>query len=59
MAKKWDIEKYPHHMRMDIQTHNENIDNGKELCERCDGTGNELYSMYRKCKDCNGSGIKK
>lgn len=27
-----------------------------ERCERCGGTGNELYSMYRRCSDCNGMG---
>lgn len=27
-----------------------------ERCERCDGTGNELYAMYRQCSDCGGSG---
>jgi len=25
-------------------------------CERCEGTGNELFSMYRCCSDCHGSG---
>lgn len=27
-----------------------------ELCERCGGTGNELYSMFRKCSQCDGVG---
>ena len=58
MDEKWDIEKYPMHMRGDVHTRNDNIDNGKELCKKCDGTGNEFYSMYRKCKDCGGNGIK-
>ncbi len=26
------------------------------ICERCEGTGNELFSMYRKCSDCDGVG---
>ena len=26
------------------------------LCEWCDGTGNEFYSMYRECPECGGSG---
>lgn len=26
------------------------------LCGRCEGTGNELYAMYRKCSDCDGVG---
>jgi len=27
-----------------------------ELCERCDGTGNEFFSMYRQCQTCRGIG---
>ena len=26
------------------------------ICDRCGGTGNELYSMYRKCSQCDGVG---
>ena len=26
------------------------------LCKRCDGTGNELYSMFRLCSQCDGVG---
>ena len=26
------------------------------LCERCEGTGNELYSMFRLCSSCDGEG---
>lgn len=29
---------------------------GKDLCDRCKGTGNELFAMYRRCEDCGGSG---
>lgn len=29
---------------------------GKTLCSRCEGTGNELFSMYKACEDCGGSG---
>jgi DnaJ-class molecular chaperone len=29
-----------------------------ERCENCDGTGNQLYSMYQKCSECGGSGRK-
>lgn len=29
---------------------------GKKLCGRCRGTGNELYSMYKSCEACGGSG---
>jgi len=53
-----DPNKYPMHMRMDIVKRNSNITAGFELCDNCDGTGNELYSMYGKCPDCNGTGKK-
>lgn len=56
--EKWDVEQWPMHMRGDVHTRNQNIDKGKKLCERCTGTGNELYSMYKECKDCNGNGYK-
>lgn len=29
---------------------------GDPPCKRCDGTGNELFSMYRRCSDCGGTG---
>ena len=51
-----DLDKYPLHMRMDYQKRNENIQAGYKLCGRCEGTGNELYSMYRKCTVCRGTG---
>lgn len=35
-----------------------NEEEGRDLCDRCDGTGNELYSMYKKCTDCGGKGYK-
>ena len=57
MEKKTDLRKYPPHMQNDYRVRNKNIDDGKELCERCGGTGNEFMSMYKKCKDCGGSGI--
>lgn len=39
------------------QRHRERlILSGTPLCEHCDGTGNELYSMYRRCPVCGGSG---
>ena len=55
---KWDVDKYAPHQRVDAQTRNDNIDGGYELCKRCDGTGNELFSMYKKCSECGGSGRK-
>lgn len=47
------------HMRVDYVKRNGNVEKGKTLCPRCDGTGNELFSMYRRCSKCNGTGIKK
>jgi len=29
---------------------------GWKLCGHCNGTGNELYAMYRACPKCGGSG---
>lgn len=34
------------------------IPEGKR-CSRCDGTGNELFSMYKECQACKGDGISK
>lgn len=28
-----------------------------ERCERCEGTGNELFFMYRRCAACGGTGV--
>lgn len=30
---------------------------GHKLCQRCGGTGNELYAMKRSCEECGGSGV--
>ena len=57
--KKRNPNEFPLHMRMDEEHRNYNIDLGNELCEICDGTGNELLSMYHKCPLCNGTGVKK
>lgn len=27
-----------------------------ERCAWCGGTGNELYAMYRRCPECDGTG---
>lgn len=35
----------------------ENERAGHTLCGRCNGTGNELYSMYRSCEECGGNGV--
>ena len=29
----------------------------KKLCGRCRGTRNELFSMWKKCEACGGSGV--
>ena len=42
--------------QMDEQTRRENIDAGFDICGRCEGTGNELYSMFRGCTACGGTG---
>jgi len=28
-----------------------------KLCDRCNGTGNEFYAMYRRCYQCKGAGV--
>ncbi len=40
----------------DIFQRDQNVKNDDALCDRCSGTGNELFSMYRQCTDCNGTG---
>ena len=30
----------------------------RNICEKCGGTGNQLYSMYQKCYNCDGNGYK-
>lgn len=34
-----------------------NKEEGKQLCDPCEGTGNMSYSRYRKCIACNGKGF--
>jgi len=51
-----DTDTCPVHMRVDFLSRNENVVAGNKLCERCDGTGNELMSMYRACQKCGGNG---
>lgn len=52
-----DLDTCPAHMQMDYRTRNKNVMDNHKLCKRCDGTGNELMSMFRRCIKCNGSGI--
>lgn len=47
------------HQVGDYLTKEDNEANGRELCGRCEGTGNELFSMYKKCSECNGKGYKR
>ena len=49
----------PPHMIMDYRTRNENLKKKRELCHRCDGTGNQLFSMHQVCEDCWGAGYKR
>jgi len=51
-----DLETVPPYMRSDYDLRNRNLSAGKKLCGRCDGTGNEFFSMYRRCGDCWGTG---
>jgi hypothetical protein len=44
------------HMSPDEATKRRNEEAGHTLCEHCSGTGNELYSMYRSCRQCGGCG---
>jgi DnaJ-class molecular chaperone len=30
---------------------------GLKACETCNGTGNQLFSMYQCCETCGGSGV--
>ena len=53
-----DINSVEPHMQGDYVKRNNNVKQGKLLCNRCDGTGNELFSMYKKCSECNGEGYK-
>ena len=52
-----DLDTCPLHMAMDYRKRNQNISNDRLLCERCDGTGNEVFSMYRACSECGGNGF--
>lgn len=29
----------------------------RQLCDKCDGTGNEFFFMYRRCEKCGGKGF--
>ena len=44
-------------MSPDEATKRRNEEAGHTLCGHCNGTGNELYSMYRACPECGGDGV--
>lgn len=46
------------HMIMDYTKRNDNVRAGYTLCLWCNGTGNELMSMYKECPECQGRGYK-
>lgn len=50
------VDRAPIHMKNDFRTKLDNYRAGRDICDRCDGTGNELYSMYRRCFICRGKG---
>jgi hypothetical protein len=43
----------------DLRVAWQNWVNGEPLCGRCRGTGNELFSMFKACMDCGGSGVRR
>jgi hypothetical protein len=45
------------HRTPDEECRRRNEEAGHTLCDHCNGTGNELYSMYRTCPECGGNGI--
>ena len=46
------------HRSPDLIRQRDNRRAGHTLCDRCEGTGNELFSMFKACSDCGGSVIK-
>jgi len=51
------LESVPNKLQMDYFTRNKNVRDSKALCLRCDGTGNEFFSMFKKCSVCLGKGV--
>lgn len=43
-------------VNMDERAREENLKKKKTLCDKCDGTGNQLYFMFQECQKCNGNG---
>ncbi len=44
------------HRAPDFYRRDQNKAAGREFCGRCEGTGNELFSMYQECEECEGRG---
>lgn len=53
-----DLNTVHYSMRGDYDRRNGWVQEGKPLCKWCDGTGNELFCMYRECPMCRGSGTR-
>jgi len=54
-----DLDTVPLVLKRDYSIRNTNLALGETLCLRCNGTGNELFSHYRRCQDCYGAGVRK
>ena len=52
-----DLDTVPLPMRSDYALRNRLIEEGRRLCRKCDGTGNEIFAHYRRCSRCDGTGI--
>lgn len=46
----------PWHMRQDAYRAILNKASGFTVCDNCEGTGNQLLSMYQECEKCSGYG---
>lgn len=53
-----DPELFPPLQRAGIRQRNRNINEGMELCEHCDGTGNVCTFRVVTCGYCEGTGVK-
>ncbi len=49
------LKKYGHAGLAQDELHREQIPEDQR-CDRCGGTGNQLYSMYQQCEKCKGTG---
>ena len=52
-----DIDTVPLRLRRDFHFRNRNVEEGRKLCSRCGGTGNELHLMFCRCAACGGNGV--